>query len=372
MLLSDFDYNLPEELIAQHPCEKRENSKMLFLGANGEIEHKHFYDIVDLLDENTLLVLNNTKVIPARLFAKKDTGANIEIFLLKGVNETAKNGSLARSRVTALQAGEAALPASAHSRWEVLIKPSKRVKPGMVLEVSDELQVKIIEPLKDNGKWLVELIYEGNVFDVLTRNGHIPLPPYIERQREAKDDANDTERYQTVYAQKEGSVAAPTAGLHFTEEILSKLKAKGVEIAYVTLNVGLGTFRPVKCENILEHKMDSEIFEITEETAAAINKARAEGKKLVAVGTTTVRTLETAFQKYGEIKACQDASELFIYPGYEFRVVDKLLTNFHLPKSTLLMLISALAGKDNVFNAYDEAIKNSYRFYSYGDCMLIS
>ncbi len=347
MLLSEFDYELPEELIAQFPCEKRDNSKMLVLDkTDRSVQHKHFYDIVDFLDENCVLILNNTKVIPARLFGEKEgTGARIEIFLLKA------------------QEGKT---------WEVLIKPSKRVKPGTRIKVSDELSVVVKGPLEDDGKWLVELEYEGNVFEILHRVGNIPLPPYIERKMTSDELKKlDFERYQTVYAQNEGSVAAPTAGLHFTEDVLDKLRAKGVEIGYVTLNVGLGTFRPVKCENVLDHKMDSETFEISEETAQLINRAKAQGKKLVAVGTTTVRTLETAYKIYGKIQACQDASTLFIYPPYEFKVVDNLITNFHLPKSTLLMLVSALMGKDFIFDAYKEAIANKYRFYSYGDCMYL-
>mgnify|MGYP002624302765 CR=1 FL=1 len=350
MLVSEFDYDLPEELIAQTPSEKRDFSRMLCLNRkNQTIEHKHFYDIVDCIDENSILVLNNTKVLPARIYAKKDTGANIEVFLLKMSDTSNKH------------------------LWEVLLKPAKRVKPDMILKVSEELSVKIIKELPDNGKWLVELIFEGNdVLSVLHRNGNIPLPPYIERQM-SNDElrALDFERYQTVYAKDEASVAAPTAGLHFTKEILKKLEDKGVKIAYVTLNVGLGTFRPVKCENVLDHKMDSEIFEISESTAKAINEAKAEGRKLVAVGTTTVRTLETAFKQFGEIKPCHSHSELFIYPPYEFKVADELITNFHLPKSTLVMLVSAFAGKDFVFKAYEEAIKERYRFYSYGDCMFI-
>lgn len=347
MLLSEFDYDLPEELIAQFPCEKRENSKMLVLDKTDEsIQHKHFYDIVDLLDENCILILNNTKVIPARLFGEKEeTGAHIEVFLLKQVD--------------------------GHN-WEVLIKPSKRVKAGTRIKVSADLSVVVLEPLEDDGKWLVRLEYEGNIFEVLHRVGNIPLPPYIERKMTSDEMKKlDFERYQTVYAVNEGSVAAPTAGLHFTEEILARLAKKGVEIGYVTLNVGLGTFRPVKCENVLDHKMDSETFEIPQETAELINRARAQGKTLVAVGTTTVRTLETAYKLYGEIKACHDASTLFIYPPYEFKVVDNLITNFHLPKSTLLMLVSALMGKDFIFRAYKEAIANKYRFYSYGDCMYL-
>ena len=347
MLVSEFDYNLPENLIAQIPADKRENSKMMVLERNtNKIQHKHFFDIVDLIDENSILVLNNTKVMPARLYGtKEETGAKIEVFLLKQLNG---------------------------KKWETLIKPSKRIKEGTIIKISDELSAKAIEKTEEDGGWIVELIYEGNILEVLHRNGNIPLPPYIERKLANEDIKKlDFERYQTVYAKDEGSVAAPTAGLHFTKEILQKLQDKGVEVAYVTLNVGLGTFRPVKCENILEHKMHSESFEISDDTAKRINEAKAKGKKLIAVGTTTVRTLETAYQKYGCIKACHDDSELFIYPPYEFKVVDELITNFHLPKSTLLMLVSALAGKDFIFKAYNEAIENNYRFFSYGDCMFI-
>ena len=347
MHINEFDYELPEELIAQRPSEKRENSKMMVLDrANHQIQHKNFFNIVDYLDENCVLILNNTKVMPARLYGYKETGAKIEVFLLKKYD------------------GE--------NRWEVLIRPSKRVKVGTIIKISDELSVEILMPLPDDGKWLVKMIYEGDLFEILHRVGNIPLPPYIERKM-ASDELKqlDFERYQTVYAKNEGSVAAPTAGLHFTEDILKQLKAKGVEIGYVTLDVGIGTFRPVKCENILEHKMDSEAFEISEETAELINRAKAQGKKIVAVGTTTVRTLETAYKIFGEIKACRSASELFIYPPYEFKVVDKLITNFHLPKSTLLMLVSALASRQFIFEGYAEAIKEKYRFYSYGDCMLI-
>lgn len=350
MLLSEYDYNLPEELIAQMPADKRENSKMMVLNRKDRtIFHKHFYDITDLLDENTLLVMNNTKVLPARLIGYKDTGAKIEVFLLKQAEQGLR-------------------------LWDVLIKPSKRVKPDTIIKISDELSVKALKRLEENGEWLVELIFDGNnVLDVLQRNGQIPLPPYIERKIQNDDLRKlDFERYQTVYAKDEGSVAAPTAGLHFTNEILRKLQDKGVELAYVTLNVGLGTFRPVQCENVENHKMHSETFEISEKAAEQINKAQKEGKQIVAVGTTTVRTLETAYQKYGCIKACHDHSELFIYPPYEFKVIDKLITNFHLPKSTLLMLVSALAGKDFIFEAYQKAIENKYRFFSYGDCMFIN
>lgn len=347
MNISEFDYELPENLIAQLPADKRENSKMLVLDKNDKtIEHKHFFDITDYIDSDSILVLNNTKVLPARLYGTKETGAKIEVFLLESQGE----GKF----------------------WSCLIKPSKRVKPDNIITISEELKVRPIKRLEDDGEWLVELIYDGDLFEILHKVGNIPLPPYIERKLKSEELKQfDMERYQTVYAKDEGSVAAPTAGLHFTQEILEKLKSKGVEIAYVTLNVGLGTFRPVKCENILDHKMHSETFEITQEAADKINLAKEQGKKLIAVGTTTVRTLETAYQKYGCIKACHDHSELFIYPPYEFKVIDKLITNFHLPKSTLLMLVSALAGKDFIFKAYEEAIKNEYRFFSYGDCMLI-
>lgn len=344
MQLQEFDYELPKELIAQFPSQKREFSKMMVLNkALKSMQDKYFYDIVDLLNENDLLVLNNTKVIPARLFAKKDTGVLIEIFLIKELE---------------------------NKIWSALIKPSKRVKVGMVLLMSPELSVKILE--RQDDKWKIELIYEGDIFEILHRVGNIPLPPYIERKMSSEDLKNlDYQRYQTVYAQNEGSVAAPTAGLHFSEDILSELNKKGVQTCFVNLNVGLGTFKPVKCDNILEHKMDSESFEISEETAQIINDAKANGKNIVAVGTTSVRTLETTMQKYGEIKAVKDASELFIYPGFEFKIVDKIITNFHLPKSTLLMLVSAFEGKDFIFDAYSHAIENKYRFYSYGDCMLL-
>ncbi len=345
MKLSDFDYELPKELIAQIPEQKRENSKMMVLDRKGQtIEHRHFYDICDYFDENDVLVLNNTKVIPARLYGKKETGANIEVFLLKIISG---------------------------KTWQVLLNPSKRIKEEMIIKISDELSAKVLTR-EDNGKWLVEMIYDGNFYDIIRKIGNIPLPPYIERNMTNEQLKNlDYERYQTVFAQKEGSVAAPTAGLHFTDEILEKLKAKGVTICYVTLNVGLGTFKPVKTENILEHKMESEEFEISKETAEIIMNSKKAGKRITAVGTTTVRTLETCMQKYDEIVEVIDDSTLFIYPGFNFRVIDRLITNFHLPKSTLIMLVSAFAGKDFIFKAYKEAIKEKYRFYSYGDCMLI-
>lgn len=344
--INEYDYELPKELIAQVPSEKRENCRMMVLDrAKKSVEHKHFYDITDYFDENDVIVLNNTKVIPARLFGRKNTGAHIEVFLLKQISDKV---------------------------WEVLINPSKRVKEESIIEISPDLYVKVLTR-QNEGKWLVELHYDGNFYEILDKVGNIPLPPYIERTMTDEQLKNlDYDRYQTVYAQREGSVAAPTAGLHFTEEILEKLKAKGVQICYVTLNVGLGTFRPVKVDNILDHKMDSEEFEISAETAKIINDAKKQGKKITAVGTTTVRTLETCAKKYGEILETIDDSTLFIYPGFEFKVVDRLITNFHLPKSTLIMLVSAFAGKDFVFDSYSEAIKEQYKFYSYGDCMLIN
>ena len=301
--------------------------------------------VTDYFDENDVIVLNNTKVIPARLFGRKDTGAHIEVFLLKQISDKV---------------------------WEVLINPSKRVKEETLIDISPDLYVKVLTR-QNEGKWLVELHYDGDFYSILDKVGNIPLPPYIERTMTDEQLKHlDYDRYQTVYAQKEGSVAAPTAGLHFTKEILEKLQNKGVQICNVTLNVGLGTFRPVKVENILEHKMDSEEFEICAKTAKIITEAKKQGKKITAVGTTSVRTLETCMQKYGEIIETIDDSTLFIYPGFEFKVVDRLITNFHLPKSTLIMLVSAFAGKDFVFKAYEEAIKEKYKFYSYGDCMLIN
>ena len=344
MKTSDFDYYLPKDLIAQLPAQRRDISRMMVLNReNKTIKHKHFYDFVDCLDENDLLVLNNTKVIPARLFGKKETGAVIEIFLLKNIE-----GKI----------------------WECLIRPQKRVKIGTNIYFCEDFYCKILDKSDDVCK--VELFYDGTIYENLDKYGQIPLPPYIERNMDKNDFKKlDFERYQTVFAQKEGSVAAPTAGLHFTEEILDKIKAKNIKIAKVTLNVGLGTFRPVNCENILEHKMHSEEFEIDDTNAKIINEAMSVGKKIVAVGTTTVRTLETTFQKLGKIAPIKSSSELFIYPGFKFNAVNKMLTNFHLPKSTLIMLVSAFAGKDFVFDAYKEAVEEKYRFFSYGDCMFI-
>lgn len=345
MLLSEFDYDLPENLIAQSPCKQRQNSRLMHLNKSEKtFEHKHFFDVVDLLSSDDILVINDTKVIPARLFGYKDTGALIEIFLIKNLEDKI---------------------------WKCLIKPSKRVKNDLIIKISDELSVKILNK-NDDDSWTVELLYDGNIYEILEKVGNIPLPPYIERNLTDEEIKKlDFERYQTVYAKYRGSVAAPTAGLHFTNEILEKLENKGVQIAHVTLNVGLGTFKPVKCDNILEHKMDSESFFIDEKNAEIISSGKKNGKNIVAVGTTSVRTLETTYAQCGEIKPIHSASELFIYPGYKFNVVDKIITNFHLPKSTLIMLVSAFAGKDFIFKAYEEAIKEQYRFYSYGDAMFI-
>ena len=344
---NDFDYELDEKYIAQFPSQKRDESKLLVMDrVSGELEEKKFFNIVDYFSQNDILVLNNTKVFPARLYAKKSTGANIEVFLLKN-----SDGQI----------------------WECLLKPAKRVKNGLILKVSDELSVEIIEPL-ENMKWKIRLLYDNSkdIYDILNKVGNVPLPPYIERKLTDEQIKNlDYERYQTVFAKNTGSVAAPTAGLHFTKEVLKKLKNKGVQICYITLNVGLGTFKPVTVDNILEHKMDSETFEINTETAKAINDGLKQGKKITAVGTTSVRTLETVMQKYGEIKAVKDHSEIFIYPGYEFKIVNRLITNFHLPKSTLIMLVSAFSSKEKIMTAYEYAKAHNFRFYSYGDCMFI-
>ncbi|HSA06859.1 MAG TPA: tRNA preQ1(34) S-adenosylmethionine ribosyltransferase-isomerase QueA [Candidatus Gastranaerophilales bacterium] len=345
MKLSDYDYELPKELIAQFPLDRRDTSNLMVLNReNKTLHHKKFFDIADYLSENDVLAVNNTKVFPARLIGKKSTGANIEIFLLEKKTE---------------------------KTWHALIKPAKRVKEEMEIFFSEKLKAKILSR-EEEDKWKIELIYEGNFEEILNETGEAPLPPYINRnQRDQNTKRLDCQRYQTVYAQNTGSVAAPTAGLHFTEEIFNKLKEKNVEICSVSLNVGLGTFKPVRVENIFDHKMDNEHYEIPENTAKIIKKAKDTGKNIVAVGTTTTRALETAFNSNGELLSSSGYSNLFIYPGYEFKIINKLTTNFHLPCSTLLMLVSAFAGKDYVFHAYAEAIKNKYRFYSYGDCMFI-
>lgn len=346
----DFDYELPNELIAQMPSNKREECKMMILNKkSGEIDNLKFYQIVDLLDENDVLVLNNTKVIEARIFGiKRPSGAKIEVFLLKKHNNQ-------------------------NEIWECLIKPSKRIKIGSFIDVANDFNIEVIEKCEHDGKWIVKLNYKNGFIDeAIKQYGNMPLPPYIERKMTTNEIKNlDKKRYQTVYAKTSGSVAAPTAGLHFSEEVLQKLKNKNIQICYITLNVGLGTFRPVKTDNILEHKMDFESYHIDEQTSNILNEAIKNKKNIVACGTTTVRTLESVYKKYGKILPVTDESNLFIYPGYKFQVVNKLITNFHLPKSTLLMLVSAFSKREYVLNAYKVAISEKYKFYSYGDCMFL-
>ncbi len=339
MNLNDFDYNLPPELIAQTPLSKRDSSKLLILNKKtGEIKHTHFDAIIDELNPGDVLVLNDTKVIPARLIGTKtETNALIELLLLKDIGDNI---------------------------WECLARPAKRLKIGTIVKFSNELQAEVVEKL-DEGIVHVKLIYEGILMEILDKLGEMPLPPYIHEKLQDKN------RYQTVYAKNIGSAAAPTAGLHFTKDLLAKIEAKGIELLFVTLHVGLGTFRPVEVENILDHHMHSEFYHMSLEVANKLNQAQKEKRKIYAVGTTSTRVLETIIHKYGEFKACSGNTDIFIYPGFEFKAIDGLITNFHLPKSTLLMLVSALASKEFILNAYNEAIKNNYRFFSFGDAMFI-
>lgn len=339
MDLQDFNYHLPEELIAQHPLENRDMSRLMVLDKEtGEIEHRVFKDIVNYLNEGDCLVLNNTRVIPARLLGEKEgTGGKIEFVLLKRV---------------------------AGDNWEVILRPGKKAKPGSRFVFGNgELKAEILEVMEE-GNRLVRFIYEGVFEEILDRVGIMPLPPYITEKLE------NPERYQTVYAKYNGSAAAPTAGLHFTPELLKTLEQKGVQIAYVMLHVGLGTFRPVKVDDITQHKMHSEYYSISQETCDIINDTRKNGKKVIAVGTTSCRVLETA-GKGGNVTPCDGWTEIFIYPGYQFKIVDRLITNFHLPESTLIMLVSSLAGRDNVLHAYKVAVEEKYRFFSFGDAMFI-
>lgn len=336
---SDFYFNLPEELIAQDPLEDRSSSKLLMLDKiSGNTKHETFKNIVDYLNAGDCLVLNNTKVIPARLIGKRETGGAVEVLLLKRRQNDV---------------------------WETLVKPGKKCKPGAKLVFGDGLLNATVLETVEEGNRLIQFEYDGIFEEVLDRLGEMPLPPYITHKLQDKN------RYQTVYAKYEGSAAAPTAGLHFTNELLKKIEEKGVKIAYVTLHVGLGTFRPVKVDNVLEHHMHSEYYEITKEAADIINETKAQGHKVICVGTTSCRTVESAADENGHLKPKCDNTEIFIYPGYKFRVLDELITNFHLPESTLVMLVSALAGKENVLNAYEEAIKERYRFFSFGDAMYI-
>lgn len=336
----DFYFDLPEELIAQDPLEDRSSSRLLVLDREtGEIKHRIFKDILEYFQPGDCLVLNNTKVIPARLLGvKADTGAAVEVLLLKRKEK---------------------------DLWETLVKPGKKCRPGAKLSFGDGLlEAEVMEVLEE-GNRLIRFRYEGIWEEILDRLGEMPLPPYITHKLQDKN------RYQTVYAKYEGSAAAPTAGLHFTKELLQALEEKGVNVAYVTLHVGLGTFRPVKVDNILEHHMHSEYYEIDEEAASAINQAKENGKRVICVGTTSCRTIESAAAENGHIEPCHGNTEIFIYPGYTFKVLDGLITNFHLPESTLVMLVSALAGREQVLHAYEEAIQEKYRFFSFGDAMFI-
>lgn len=339
MKTSDFDYILPEELIAQTPVSPRDSSRMLvFDRENDKIEHKHFYDLVDFLQEGDLLVRNNTKVLPARMFAFTPNGGKVEVLLLKRFDLT---------------------------DWEVLVKPGKKAKPGAKLVISEELSLEVLETIEESGSRKVRFIFNGVFEDIISRIGEMPLPPYI------TEKLKDQGRYQTVYAKVDGSAAAPTAGLHFTNELIDRLKQKGVEFADVLLHVGLGTFRPVKTEDILSHHMHSEYYEVDEIAAEKINRAKREGRRVIAVGTTSVRTLESAADENGFIKPVKGNTEIFIYPPYKFKCVDALITNFHLPKSTLLMLVSSLSTREKMLEIYNTAVKERYRFFSFGDCMFI-
>lgn len=343
MHLNQFDYRLPQELIAQQPTEKREDSRLMVLNRQtGNIEHKRFYEILNYLSPGDCLVLNDSKVLPARLYGEKiGTGAKVEFLLTKRMD------------------GDV---------WETMVRPGRRLRPGDTVRFSENplLEATILE-FGDDGTRIVRFEYEGLFLEVLEQVGEMPLPPYI--QRESREE--DRERYQTVYSQVEGSVAAPTAGLHFTEDLLELIKAKGVNLAYLTLHVGIGTFRPVKCDVIEEHKMHFEEYEISEETASLINRTKAEGGKIISVGTTSTRTLESAVGQDGKVRAGGGNTDIFIYPGYQFRVIDRLITNFHLPKSTLLMLVSALYNREKILEAYEVAVEERYRFFSFGDAMLI-
>ena len=339
MKTNDFDYYLPEELIAQTPLTKRDSSRLLVLDKEtGQIEHKHFTDIIDYLNAGDVLVLNDTKVMPARLYGtKEDTNAAIEVLMLKE-NES--------------------------DIWTCLTRPAKRIKVGTIIKFSDKLSAECIS-IDDDGIRNLKFIYNGIFYEILDELGEMPLPPYIHEKLKDKD------RYQTIYAKNIGSAAAPTAGLHFTEELLEKIKQKGVLVEYITLHVGLGTFRPVNVEDVTKHKMHSEYYEMNKNTAKVLNQAKKENRRIISVGTTSTRTLETIINLYGEFRECQGWTDIFIYPGYTFKAITSLITNFHLPKSTLLMLVSALAGKDKIMSAYNEAVKEKYRFFSFGDAMFI-
>ena len=341
MKTEDFNYDLPEELIAQTPLENRSDSKLLILNKEtGKTKHEVFKNIINYLKPGDVLVLNDTKVIPARLIGEKvDTKAHIEILLLNDLGS---------------------------DNWECLSRPQKRLKVGTIVSFGDGLLNAEVTEILPDGVCHIKLIYKGILMEILDKLGSMPLPPYIHEKLKDKD------RYNTVYAKVEGSAAAPTAGLHFTKELLKDIEDKGIIVTYVTLHVGLGTFRPVEVDNILEHKMHSEFYMMSLETANILNKAKEENRRIISVGTTSCRTLESVMQKYGCFKECSGNTDIFIYPGYEFKAINCLITNFHLPKSTLVMLVSALASKENILNAYQEAINNKYRFFSFGDSMFIT
>lgn len=338
--IENYDYYLPEELIAQSPSLKRDHSRLMVLNKDSKtIEHHNFYEIIDFLRPGDVLVRNNSKVIPARLFGVKEiTNAKVEVLLLKDLGDDV---------------------------WECLCGNAKTIKLDTIISFGNgELKAKCVE-IKDEGIRRMKLIYNGILFEILDLLGKMPLPPYIKKQ------CDDNSRYQTVYAKVEGSAAAPTAGFHFTEELFNKIKQKGIEVVDVTLHVGLGTFRPVKVNNIKEHHMHSEMYEMSKETADILNKAKKEGRRIIAIGTTSTRTLESVYQKYGEFKECHGETSIFIYPGYKFLGIDAQITNFHLPKSTLIMLVSAFADREFILKAYEEAVKEKYRFFSFGDSMFI-
>lgn len=339
MRTEDFDYNLPEELIAQHPADKRDFSRLMVVDRKtGKREDKHFYDIIDYLNESDLLVMNDTRVIPARLFGhREEKEEEIEVFLLENIED---------------------------DKWEVLVRPGKKMKIGTKCIFSDELSLEVVD-IKEDGNRVVKFFYDGIFQEILDRLGNMPLPPYI------KEKLKDKERYQTVYSKNPGSVAAPTAGLHFTKELLKKIEEKGVKLAYITLNVGLGTFRPVKVDDVKNHKMHSEFYQISKETADLINETKKNNKRIISTGTTTTRTLESVYKKNGQIKEDSGWTDIFIYPGFEFNVIDCQITNFHLPKSTLIMLVSALASKEIILDAYKDAVDKKYRFFSFGDAMFL-
>lgn len=336
---SDFDFYLPEELIAQTPLEKRDTSRLLHLDKQtGEIEHKHFYDIKQYLHEGDCLVLNDSRVLPARLIGARPTGGTVELVLLKDLGD---------------------------NRWECLSRPGRKTKPGQELVFGNGELTAVVEEVTLGGNRIVKFSYEGIFLEILERLGKMPLPPYI------KEELQDSERYQTVYSKELGSAAAPTAGLHFTKELLEEIADMGVKICYVTLHVGLGTFRPVKADKIEDHEMHSEFCIVPEETAETVNAVNRAGGRVIAVGTTSCRTLESFTTEDGTLQATSGWTNIFIYPGYKFKCIDALITNFHLPESTLIMLVSALAGRENILNAYNTAVKERYRFFSFGDAMMI-